>query len=416
MKAFHVSRLAVRRFLLETQHLLSPGDDTGHRSVLESTSQMIRQLECVQLDPIASVERNQHLVLAARIPGYQSGMLNELLSQGQLFEYWANAACTIPMEDYLIFEATRSRFRTRSQAELDKLEPAVRDVLERLQVEGSLPSRAFRSTERVRGGWDNKIPKTKATSRALNLLLDIGKIRVVRREGSERFFDLTARTIPPELLEEAEMTDETTSSEALLEKYLRAYRVFDTGDARFGWQKLSAKERRAAITKRVDSGKVIPLEMEGVRRPYFILATDLDRLKEHERNVQAFSTDEAPIRFLPPLDNLLWRRERLVDLFDFTYKWEVYTPKVKRRYGYYAMPILAGDRLIGRLDPGLDRENNRLHIRLLQLEPEVKVTPHLRKNIGQALEAFAAFHHASDIMIERMEPEGAVPHRYITLA
>lgn len=416
MKPFQASRRAVRRFLLDTQNLLSHSGDTKGGSVLESTLQMIRQLECVQLDPIASVERNQHLVLAARIPGYEPGILNELLVQGQLFEYWANAACSIPMEDYLIFEATRNRFRARAQAELNELEPAASDVLERLQREGSLPSRAFRSTERVHGGWDNKIPKTKATSHALNLLQDLGKILVVRRQGSERFFDLTARTIPSELLEDAEKMDEATSSEALLEKYLRAYRVFDTGDTRFGWQKLSASERRTAIAKRVESGKVIPLEIEGVRRLYFILATDLDRLKEHERTVQEFSPDGAPIRFLPPLDNLLWRRERLVDLFDFTYKWEVYTPKVKRRYGYYAMPILAGDRLIGRIDPGLDRENNRLHIRLLQLEPEVKVTPHLRKNIRQALEAFASFHQASDIIVEQMEPEGSVPHHFTTLA
>ncbi|MBY7145006.1 AlkZ family DNA glycosylase [Virgibacillus sp. NKC19-3] len=404
MKPFEASRCAVRRFLLDTQHLLFHSD-IGDRSVLESTEQLIRQLECVQLDPIASVERNQHLVLAARIPGYEPEMLNELLNQGKLFEYWANAACTIPMEDYPLFEATRNRFRTRLQMELDKLEPAASDVLERLEVEGSLPSRDFRSRERVHGGWDNKIPKTKATSHALNLLQDIGEIRVVRRQGSERYFDLTSRTIPSKLLKEAKNTDEAKSREALLEKYLRAYRVFDSGDARFGWQKLNAKERREAITKRVDSGEVIPLDIEGVRRSYFILATDLDRLKEHERTIQVFLQEEAsPIRFLPPLDNLLWRRERLVDLFDFSYKWEVYTPKTKRCYGYYAMPILAGDRLIGRIDPGLDRKNRRLHIRLLQLEPEVKITFQLRENIRQALKDFAAFHHASDIVIERTEP------------
>ncbi|UJL46268.1 YcaQ family DNA glycosylase [Virgibacillus sp. NKC19-16] len=410
MKPIHVSRRDVRRFLLDTQSLLHSGEDTeASRSVLESTLRMIRQLECVQLDPIASVERNQHLVLAARIPGYEPPMLNELLSQGELFEYWANAACTIPMEDYPIFEATRNRFRSRTQAELDKLEPAACNVLERLHREGELPSRDFRSTERVHGGWDNKFPKTKATSQALNLLQDIGKIRVVRRQGSERFFDLTARTIPPELLKNAESIDEAQSNEALLEKYLRAYRVFDAGDARFGWQKLSVAERRAAIMKRVDSGKVIPLEIEGVRQNYFILATDLDQLREHKRGEQVFSPNEAPIRFLPPLDNLLWRRERLVDLFDFTYKWEVYTPKAKRHYGYYAMPILAGDRLIGRIDPGLDRKNRRLHIRLLQLEPDVEVTVYLRKNIRQALEAFAAFHQAIDVIIERTDPRCLSP-------
>ncbi|MFP3339879.1 crosslink repair DNA glycosylase YcaQ family protein, partial [Micrococcus sp. SIMBA_131] len=84
--------------------------------------------------------------------------------------------------------------------------------------------------------------------------------------------------------------------------------------------------------------------------------------------------------FLPPLDNLLWSRERIKDLFDFDYKWEIYTPRVKRQYGPYAMPILYGDRLIGRMDPQIDRKNKVLIVRLLQLEPEVKQTSELRQS------------------------------------
>ncbi len=399
MKSYHTNRRAVRRFLLDTQHLLSQKENPAK----EETLQVIRQLECVQLDAVASVARNQHLVLAARVPGYQPELLNNLLAQGQLFEYWANAACTIPMEDYPKFEATRHRFQNQSKEELDKLGPVVDDVLDKLRLEGPLPSRAFKAEKRVHGAWDNKSPNTKETSHALNQLLDTGIIRVVRRVGSERFFDLTERTIPKNLLQEAEKMDSLESNEELLEKYIRAYRVFDAGDPRLGWQKMSAAERREAITKRVENGAIIPLKMDDVHRQYYISAEDLDALKKHEQAITEAqsSTDDVPIRFLPPLDNLLWRRERLVDLFDFSYKWEVYTPKAKRKYGYYAMPILAGDRLIGRIDPGLDRENQHLNIRLLQLENNVYLTPHLRKNLKEAVESFAAFHHAQTITIEQ---------------
>ncbi|WP_090236906.1 winged helix-turn-helix domain-containing protein [Lentibacillus halodurans] len=405
MKSFQTNRQAVRRFLLDTQHLLSHYEGMADPSAIKSASQMIRQLECVQLDAVASVARNQHLVLAARVPGYQPDMLNELLSQGYLFEYWANAACTIPMDDYPLFEATRIRFRNQMREELDKLGAVVDDVVEKLRLEGPLPSRSFRAADRVHGAWDHKYPRTKATSHALNLLLDTGMIRVVRREGSERFFDLTERTIPRKLLQEAENMDVSESNKALLEKYMRAYRVFDAGDARLGWQKMSAAERQAVIMKRVEDGMVIPLEIEGVRRQYYMLAEDLDRLKSHDKHLQELLSDDDPIIFLPPLDNLLWRRERLVDLFDFSYKWEVYTPKAKRRYGYYAMPILAGDRLIGRVDPGLDRENQVLTVRLLQIDPDVEVTPSLRGNLKTSLEAFAAFHGARDITVERAEQD-----------
>lgn len=401
MKPLHTNRHAVRRFLLETQHLLYK-DETRHTPDPEAVLQMIRSLECVQLDPVAAVERNQHLVLAARIPGYEPKLLNQLLSNGRVFEYWANAACAIPIEDYPMFEPTRNRLQSLTQSELNTFEPVVEEVLHRLEVDGPLPARAFRSTERVHGYWDNKQPKTKATSHVLNLLLDSGTIRVVRREGNERFFHLTERTVPSEYLSSAQSIETMEANQLLLEKYLRAYRVFDFADARFGWQKMSAAKRRAEVMKRVEMGDVIPLQIDDVRRPYFILASDLDRLRQHGQ--ESDDHVEGPIRFLPPLDNLLWRRDRLVDLFDFTYKWEIYTPKEKRQFGYYAMPILAGDRLIGRMDPGLDRKQNQLVVRFLHIEPGIEITEELRCQLRDAMGRFAEFHGVQNIVVERIEP------------
>ena len=119
---------------------------------------------------------------------------------------------------------------------------------------------------------------------------------------------------------------------------------------------------------------------------------------------QAQRNTNAPIRFLAPLDNLLWRRERVRDFFDFDYTWEVYVPPAKRTYGYYTMPILAGDRFIGRFDPRLDRERGRLLIELLHLERGVRVATQLRKALEDALQAFARFHGASDLRIIRSRP------------
>jgi uncharacterized protein YcaQ len=107
---------------------------------------------------------------------------------------------------------------------------------------------------------------------------------------------------------------------------------------------------------------------------------------------------------LAPLDNLLWRRERLEDLFGFRYRWEGYTPLAQRRYGHYAMPILWGSHLIGRLDPRLDRERGRLIVRLLHLERGVAPTRALRRGLQAALETFSAFHGAREFTVERTEP------------
>jgi uncharacterized protein YcaQ len=135
-----------------------------------------------------------------------------------------------------------------------------------------------------------------------------------------------------------------------------------------------------------------------------MLAEDVDRLRRHEETARRESNDAAPIRFLPPLDNLLWRRERVADVFGFAYKWEVYVPAAKRKYGYYTMPILAGDRLIGRMNPLLDRDASRLVINLLHLERGVVPTTQLRTALRDALEGFARLHGASTLRVGPSRP------------
>ncbi|MGP4081135.1 winged helix-turn-helix domain-containing protein [Pseudalkalibacillus sp. R45] len=397
---FSVDKIALRRFLLSKQALLgmaqSPVPDPLH---------MIKKLECVQLDPVSVVERNQHLVLAARIPGYDPKQLDDLLTEGKVFEYFANAACVIPIEDFPMFEPTRERIQSKVAESLEKLGLVVDAVIEQLKSEGPLPSRAFQSEKRVHGYWDNKVAKTKETSLALNLLLDSGVIRVVRRDRTERYFDITERTVGADLLKKTKEMDEPTARALLIEKYLRAYRVFDPRDARFGWQKLFAAERREEVEKRVASGLVTPLEIDGVKRQYYMLTEDLDEVETFKQGDRYEDTEDigCAITFLPPLDNLLWSRDRIKDLFDFDYKWEIYTPRVKRKYGPYAMPILWGDRLIGRMDPQIDRKNSVLIVRLLQLEPWVEKTSELRSSLQEALEKFALFNRATKIRIENSD-------------
>ncbi|MFC4617644.1 winged helix-turn-helix domain-containing protein [Camelliibacillus cellulosilyticus] len=399
MKPLACSRSALRRWLLNVQHLNTNDNKTASN---EQVLDMIKQLECVQLDPVSVVERNQHLVLAARVSDYQPERLNALLTEGSVFEYFANAACVIPMEDYPILEPIRARRRKQLQPALDNLDKVVKDVIKQLEVDGPLPSRYFKSENRVHGYWDNDQPKTKETSLALNLLLDVGDIRVVRREGNERFFDLTERTIPQDLLAAAKVMALDEAREKLIDKYLRAYRIFDIRDSRFGWCKLTAAERRSEIEKRIKAGSIVPLNIENVSREYFILAEDADGLRDimrHEKDEEIF---DGPMRFLPPLDNLLWRRERIADLFDFDYKWEIYTPKAKRRFGPYAMPILCGDRLIGRIDPRLDRQEECLVIDKIQFEPDVVITSPLRLKVQDGLETFAVFHGVNNVKIKAL--------------
>ena len=393
-----IDKQTARRFLLKKQKLWVK-DETikGLKADSNQVLDMIKRLECIQIDPVSVVEKNQHLTLAARIPGYHPNLLIELLSEHKVFEYKANEACVIPMEDYPIFKPIRLRMHEALDERIKTLGPVVEQVLDRLKKEGPLPSRVFKSEVKVHGYWDNKAPSTKETSHALNLLMDTGDIRVVDRSGSDRIFGIAEDTVPQEIWKKAASISLYEASQALIEKYIKAYGIFDLGDPRFGWQRMKAADRKKEIEARVSRGELVPVEVIGVKRSYFVRAEDVDLLKPV---TGMMDWEEGPIRFLPPLDNLLWRRERLEDFFDFSYRWEIYIPKEKRQYGAYTMPILAGDQLIGRIDPRVDRENKTLVIQLLQLEPDVKHTKALQKVLEEGLHKFAAFLGAGKVKFE----------------
>jgi uncharacterized protein YcaQ len=382
------TREQVVRFLLEAQGLVKHGRTDPLAE--------IRRLECVQIDPVAAVERNQHLVLSARIPSYRPESLDALLAAGKTFEYFSNAAMVMPMEDYPIFAGSRRRYTKGIAKYLAPLGDIPNEIRTVLRDRGPQPARAFESEHRVRGWWDTKGPRTKATSYALGLLLYSGEVMVVRREGSTRFFDLAEHAVPRALFDAGERMPTEEADALLFAKYCRGLRLFDTGDPHFGWRRpFPVAERKKALKH--DS--LVQLEIVGVKRPYWMLESDVESLERKRR-----TPTESLARFLPPLDNLMWHRRRLEDLFGFEYRWEVYTPAHRRRYGYYTMPILFDDQLIGRFDPTLDRERGRLVVHGLYLEPGIRVTDRLRLVLRRSLVLFARWHGATEVRLSRTVP------------
>lgn len=400
-----ISKGAARRFLLYKQGLLAgPAAWQNELQGAEGTKAALARLEAVQLDPIAVVERNHHLVLRNRVKNYRPEHLDQLFEQKAAFEYLANARCVIPMQDLPDFWPIM--LEARQLPAREAITASLKEVVEHLaNTKLATPRQIGNDGPRLMGlGYNPPDKDSKASGRAIDLLWLGGEIFVAKREGNEKWYALATEYVPTELprlapelpetggggeLARPWMAPHTTGgwNDFLVEKYLRAYRLADLGDFRFGWQKRTAKERQALAEQRVAAGEWIRVEIEGVRRPYYALAEDAPLLAEAET-----WEAEPEIRFIAPLDNLLWRRPRLVDLFDFDYTWEVYTPAAKRQYGYYAMPILYGERLVGRLDPKLDRKRKTLIINLLQLEAKVD-----RRRLKGALNAFARWHGAEAI-------------------
>ncbi len=384
MGEWRISRKTARRFLLDSL-LAGPG-----RARLDShpttAGELVERLEAVQIDPVARVGRNQDLVIMARDARYRPHDLDQLLALGHIFEYRANEASVLPMSDYPLFKGVRERLQARLKPELDRHQELVSHVTARIANEGPLPARAFVTEKKVLGYWDTEKATTKATSHVLNLLFDAGLVMVAQRQGVTRFFDLPERTVPPEVMARNQELSPEEADQQLFDKYLAAYRLISGQDNRLGWGGRPMAWRRGQLAARESRGALIRLVVEGVKAPYYVRQEDADRLRFWEGQERGW---DRPIRFLPPLDNLLWDRNRLVDLFQFHYRWEVYVPPQKRAFGAYAMPVLVGDRLVGRIDPELKRAESLLVVRNVAWESTVRLTPRLRRDIEASLQTWA---------------------------
>ncbi len=324
----------------------------------------VRELGLVQMDPVRIVERNHDLVLRNRIGGYRPAHLEQALDRRLVFEYRCGNRSLLPMDDYPWFMPSMARREKHHGKRLAELDSAVRAVLSALEKTGPLTSRAIDSAERVSGYWDaNEVLRTKATSHALQLLWECGRVIAAGRRNGEIVFDLPGRVIPAGLLTEGRRMTEPDAAAFLRRKYYRAYRLFDEGHALFGFQGLKAAERREAIREDLGKGLIVAVRIKGVRRPYYCLAADAERLGA----AAALTAGTPAARILPPLENLLWRRPRLLDLYRFAYTWEIYTPERKRKYGPYTMPVLYGTAIPARIDLKYDREKAALVV--LALHP-----------------------------------------------
>ncbi|MDH5782573.1 MAG: winged helix DNA-binding domain-containing protein, partial [Candidatus Bathyarchaeota archaeon] len=341
-KPREVSKEAARRFLILRQSFLQR--KRGKNGALEA----IKRLECAQKDPINVVHHNQHLVLHSRVVDYKPSYLDELLYKDRhVFEYWCNEKSIIPVEDFPYFRYRmqnpsqfHSPFYERIKARRKELKDEISHVLSEIRKHGPLSAQEVQQKLKIKG---------KVATRVLNLLWDCGDLMIHHLEGNRRYYDLTERVLPPDI--DVKTLSKEEYERFMIQKYMRAYGLIDTRNWRFGWLPLKASQRKTIVKEMVEDNRLCPVKIEGVKHVYYVLEEHLSLLENSDT-----STSEK-VHFVAPLDNLLWNRRMISEIFDFNYAWEVYKVPEKRVYGYYVMPLLHGTRFIGRLDPKLDRKN-----------------------------------------------------------
>jgi uncharacterized protein YcaQ len=380
------------------------------------------RLGSLQFDPLDVTGRNHDLVLASRIEGYRREWTDDLLyEERRLYEAYNKGLSILPTAELpwhrLGWDRNAVAHGEGAFVEHDAL---VDELMDRIRRDGPLSSTDIEPRAAIEWSWR----PTNQVRALLEALALSGVLGLRRREGNRRIYDLSERLFPADLLAERR-TEHEQRRHKLLSRYRAHGLLGETGSAELWYGTAPGVRdpafperptRRELLAELVEQGALIPVTVEGVRGPRFVLAEEVPMLEAAAVEVAASGgpggrpgpadPSLAGVAFLAPLDPFVWDRVFLRSLYDFDYIWEVYVPAAKRRWGYYVLPVLFGDRLVGRIEPRADRKNGTLRVLDMWWEdgfdPLGVETDGFVDALGDALVAHARFLGLSRIALPRV--------------
>jgi uncharacterized protein len=361
-----ISLVALRRLTIGAQ-AYATRSRTGTTREVEAT---VRSLSCVQLDSISAVERSHRIALTSRVGTYRPGTIGRLLLQGRVFEYWAHEACLLPIEDWPLCVAQMRQGGRGWYGEVGDTHPHLaEEIVAEIRERGPLGSRHFEGTSEG-GMWNWKPAKA-----MLDRLWNHGDLVIAGRQGFQRLYDLPERVIPKEILD-APTPDEGERLRALALKSVSARGALTEAGIVEHWRLRGGVARiRPVVDALVADGLLERLAVDDGGSPVLVSAdVDLD--------------PPAPTAavLLSPFDNLLWDRHFARRVLRFDHLIEVYKKQHERQYGYYVLPFLRGDRIVGRADLKSERGNGDLVVKAFHRERGVRASAALDDALDRALD------------------------------
>ena len=404
MTPMRISADHARRFLV-TRHLLAP--PRSLKAAPASVLEVVERLGLLQFDPLeVPGARNHDLVLHARIKGYLREWCEQWLygEDRRLIELYNKSLNMVPMHELPHYRITWQRNRPGLDDGILKEQSAVaKAVLKRLRTDGPLSTAAFSEHGHAVDWW---WAPTRASRAVMEALFVSGRIGIARREGNRRYYDLIERLVPAAVLKLKE-PEEIALTHRLLSRFRATGLTKAIGtQGEVMYSAGSGPERAQRTARLVEDGELLPVEIEDLKGTRYMIASEEPILE----STADPATLTPGVSFLAPLDPLVWDRRQLRDLWDFDYLWEVYVPEAKRKWGYYVLPILFGDRFVGRIEPRLDRKAKTLNILGIWFQDgfEPMEEPRFMLALRDAIEAYRAFVGAEKVVWPRTRSGRAV--------
>ncbi|GHN02485.1 hypothetical protein WSM22_39740 [Cytophagales bacterium WSM2-2] len=352
---------------------------------IEAVYKLIDHLGFIQIDTNYVVERAHHHSIAARVPDYRPDWIEQLQSDGRIFEFWTFATGYIPMYNFRYSLPVKASFVSRRKPLTGAEVNLMNKILDRVGREGPLMARDFENDRVTKssGWWDWRPSKL-----ALEYLHLEGKLVTTRKKDFQKIYDLPENVIPGD-------TDTTmpSMSEYTQHVIIRSLKALGVAYAKeIAWSTRFVKcPFKEELKNLVDAGTICEVKVEGLG------VSPLYMLPEYKKKKITLS-GEAFV--LSPFDILNVFRHRLRNFFDFDYQVECFVPAPKRKYGYFSLPILVGDTFVARMDSKADRKERVLNINNLHFEPG-KLSGKAIKKISEAIQAFAKFNQCDAIIIKK---------------
>lgn len=353
----------------------------------EKTAELFSKIPCVQVDPINPGGRNHDLTLFSRIEDYDPEYLSKLLYEKNiLFEYYCKMLSILPMEYYPVFKVEMGRQYEKHRDVFKEHSEEIGFILEEMERE-PLSSLELRDMgESRKESWRSK----KLAHRLLRVLWLSGEIMIHHREGRRKYYTLAKEVVPEEIHDE--QIDEDEYKRNIAKIILKSSKLVSPSKASAQWTKIGGvREVRKVLDGLKDEGKIFSLEVDGWKGDLYACEEERDHWEESP------DSGDPYLRFLAPLDPLLWNRERFSIVFEHEYIWEVYKPKEDRIYGHYCLPIIFNDAYVSLFEPYLD--GDVLNIRNFHLFDDLDqndFSEHFKKELGRYME----FLGAEDIKID----------------
>ena len=384
---------AVRGLMIAAQGL---HDHARPRATKKAVRSIIRQMHLLQIDSINVIARSPYLVLWSRLGEYNPRWLDDLLAEGALFEYWSHAACFLPIEEYPLYRHVYDIWLGgRARKWLEEHRTVAETVLDHVRAHGETRSSDFERT----GGEKTKWFDWKDEKIALEYLFLSGKLMVRKRHNFQRIYDLRERVFAG-----FDQVPAVSPAEAHEHFVLNTIQALGVTKAEWiaDYFRLYKADVNAALKRLEEQGRLTTVEVESWKAPGYIHPDNIKQVEAAARGI----FPRSKTTFLSPFDPLVWDRKRALDLFNFDYKIEVYTPAPKRKYGYFTLPILYNNALIGRIDPKAHRKEGIFEVKALHLEPGVVVDETLVNELRAALQACAAWHKTPQVVVRYAEKPG----------